>query len=74
MARKNRNAERNPRRFRIRKGKHFVYEVPYSGEGATVVRYLGEQNDDTLLCYHPEGYTLWIHVDYLTNVLQESAR
>lgn len=67
MGRKNANATktRRQRRFKIAKGTHFLYSTDEFGEDATVVRYMGEQGDDSLLVFHPEGYAFWAHVHHL---------
>jgi len=67
MGRKNTNAvkERKRRHVRIAKGTHFLYSTHEFGEDATVVRYMGEQNGDTLLCFLPEGYSMFIHMHHL---------
>jgi len=71
MGRKNINAERDRKRQRklpISKGQHFLYSTHEFGEDATVVRYLGEQDGDTLLCFVPDGFSMWIHVHQLSNI------
>lgn len=67
MGRKNRNATRSNRRgrFPISKGAHFIYQVDEYDTEPTVVRYLGEQQEDSLLVYHPAGFALWVHCSQL---------
>ena len=67
MGRKNQNATRSNRRgrFPISKGTHFIYQVDEYDTEPTVVRYLGEQRQDTLLVYHPAGFALWVHCSQL---------
>lgn len=67
MARKNRNARPLKPAFRIPRNRHFAYSTDEFGADASIVRYLGEQDGNFLLCWHPEGYQLWIHVHQLTN-------
>lgn len=68
MARKNRNARKRTPKLNIPKNHHFMYSTDEFGADASVVRYLGEQDGDQLLCFHPEGFELWIHVSHLSNV------
>lgn len=68
MARKNGNKAHRQRKLNIPRNFHFMYSTHEFGDDATVVRYLGEQDDDRLLCFHPEGYSLWIHLHHLWNV------
>lgn len=67
MGRKNVNAlkARRQRKLSIAKGTHFLYSTDEFGADATVVRYLGEQHEDTLLCFLPEGYSMFIHLHHL---------
>lgn len=67
MGRKNSNAAKGarPRKYNIPKNTHFMYSPHEDGSDATVVRYLGEQNGDTLLVWHPEGYSMFVHLHHL---------
>lgn len=75
MARKNRNAQRGSqrRKFPVSKGTPFVFSTDEFGEDATIVRYLGEQDGDMLLCRHPEGFDLWCHLSYLSRSVRRVA-
>jgi len=74
MARKNRNARTQQRRYPIAKNRHFLYSTDDEfGTDATVVRFMGEQDGDMLLCFHPEGFPLWIHVHQLSNPIRSAA-
>lgn len=75
MARKNRNAVRRNRvrKLAIPRNHHFMYSVNEDGSEASVVRYLGEQDGDMLLCFHPEGYAMWIHLHHLSNTPKKRA-
>ena len=69
MGRKNANAVRGNRRsrkLRVAIGTMFTYSTDDAGSDATLVRYLGEQDGDTLLCWHPEGFNLWCHLSHLS--------
>jgi hypothetical protein len=68
MARKNGMSAHRTRKLGIAKGHHFLYSVNEDGSDATVVRYLGEQDNDRLYCYLPDGFAMWIHIHYLANV------
>lgn len=70
MARKNRNRRPN---LHIAKGRHFMYSPHEFGEDACVVRYLGEQDGDQLLVFHPEGYAIWVHMHNLWNPKKAAA-
>jgi len=67
MGRKNENAVKGSRKrkYNIPKNTHFMYSPHEDGSEATVVRYLGEQNGDTLLVWHPEGYSMFVHLHHL---------
>lgn len=67
MARKSGNRHHRAPKLGIAKGHHFMYSTAEDGSDATVVRYLGEQDGDRLLCYLPQGIALWLHVHYLWN-------
>ena len=74
MARKNSNARGNVKRFPVPKNFHFLYSTDDEfGTDATVVRYMGEQDGEFLLCFHPEGYALWIHCHQLSNIPKVAA-
>ena len=60
MARKNSNARPNP--ITIKEGTHLMYSADELYQEPSVVRYMGEQNGDEILVFHPEGYALWVHV------------
>lgn len=68
MARKSGSKAHNRRKLNIPKNFHFMYSTHEFGEDATVVRYLGEQDGDSLLCFLPDGYSMWIHVHQLYNM------
>lgn len=72
MARKNGNKAHRRPNLNIPKNWHFMYSTHEFGDDATVVRYLGEQDDDFLLCFHPEGYATWIHLHQLYNMPKAS--
>ena len=75
MGRKNINAvkTRRQRKLAIPNGHHFLYSTHEFGEDATVVRYMGEQDGDSLLCFIPDGFSMWIHIHHLTNVPKTSS-
>lgn len=75
MGRKNENATKGKRqrKLAIAKGHHFMYSTDEFGADATVVRYLGEQDGNLLLCHHPEGFQLWIHLHHLWNPTKKAA-
>lgn len=69
MARKNSNARKSGRgknRIHLARNTHLLYSTHEFGEDASVVRYLGEFEDDCLLVWHPEGYQAWIHLHHLS--------
>lgn len=73
MARKNRNAK-TQRKFNIKPNMHFLYSPePELSDDFTVVRYLGEQDQDMLYVFHPEGYAFWAHVGSLQLPLKSKA-
>ena len=75
MARKNRNAQKDgrSRKYAVARNTHFLYSTDEFGEDATVVRYMGEQQGDLLLCHHPEGMVLWCHVSHLSRSISRAA-
>ena len=73
MGRKNSMSAHRAKKLGIAKGHHFIYSVNEDGSEASVVRYLGEQDGDRLLCYMPDGYFMWIHLHYLSNAPKRQA-
>lgn len=73
MARKNRNATKRRQTINIPKGRHFMYSPHEDGSDATVVRYIGEQDGDFLLCWHPDGFAMWIHMHQMWNPTKRAA-
>ena len=70
MGRKNVNAlkrrgPRRPRKINLPRNTHLMYSTDEFGEDPTVVRYLGEFEDDCLLVFHPEGYQMWVHLHHV---------
>lgn len=68
MARKNGNAPHKRPKLDIPFGQHFLYSVRDDGGEASIVRFMGDQDNDFLWCRHADGYRLWIHVSQLSNV------
>lgn len=63
MGRKHKNA-RAPRLL-IRPNSHLMYSTDELYQDATVVRYMGEQDDDCIKVWHPDGFELWVHITHV---------
>lgn len=71
MARKNKNAR--PQYLTIPKGTHLMYSPDELYQEPSVVRCMGEQRDDEILVFVPEGFPMWVHVTHVWRSKNKSA-
>lgn len=71
MARKNRNAR--PQKVTLAANTALVYNPEPMFQEDTVVRYMGEQDGESLKCWHPEGYEFWTHIANLSRFFRAVA-
>lgn len=58
---------KNPKTQKINlpKNFHLMYSTDEFDRDAIVVRYMGEQDGDYLLCWNPEGFQFWAHISHV---------
>ena len=63
MGRKNRNA-RHRNQWRLAPNTHLMWSTDELYREPIVVRYMGEQDGDSIKVWHPEGFEMWTHVSH----------
>lgn len=64
MGRKNIKAR--PQKVTLAQGTTLMYNPDPLFDEDVVVRYMGEQDGESLKCFHPEGYEFWTHIANLS--------